>query len=76
MTSFKCTESAKTTVPHELKEALTTKAHMAGCDNSEYLRDLICMDVHGVTWGEHVANHRRSVLGKQGPQLAQLRAAT
>lgn len=76
MTSFKCTETAKTTVPHDLKEALATKAHLAGCDNSEYLRDLICMDVHGVTWGEHVANHRRSVLGKQGLPLAQLRAAT
>ena len=75
MTSFKCTETAKTTVPYDLKEALTSKAHLAGCDNSEYLRDLICMDVHGVTWGEHVANHRRSVLGKQALQLDQLRAA-
>lgn len=76
MTGFKCTEVAKTTVPYDLKEALTSKAHMAGCDNSEYLRDLICMDVHGVTWGEHVANHRRSVLGKQGTQLAQVRSTT
>lgn len=76
MTGFKCTEVAKTTVPYDLKDALTTKAHLAGCDNSEYLRDLICMDIHGVTWGELVANHRRSVLGKQGSQLAQLKVAT
>jgi len=76
MTSFKCTEVAKTTVPFDLKDALTAKAHLAGCDNSEYLRDLICMDVHGVTWGEHVANHRRSVLGKQGFAGAQLKPAT
>ena len=76
MTSFKCTEVAKTTIPFVLKEQLTQKAHLAGCDNAEYLRDLICMDVHGVTWGEHVANHRRSVLGRQGPVAAQLRAAT
>jgi hypothetical protein len=73
MTSFKCTEVSKTTLTYDLKEALTTKAHLAGCDNSEYLRDLICMDLLGVTWGEHVANHRRSVLGKQGLQLAQPR---
>lgn len=76
MTSFKCTEVAKTTVPFDLKDALTAKAHLAGCDNADYLRDLICMDVHGVTWGELVANHRRSVLGKQGTPVAQVRAAT
>ena len=76
MTCFKCTEVAKTTVPFDLKDALTSKAHLAGCDNSEYLRDLICMDVHGVTWGEFVAKHRRSVLGKQGSTVDQLRSAT
>lgn len=75
MVSFKCTEVLKTTVPFELKDELTLKAHLAGCDNAEYLRDLICMDVYGVTWGEHVANHRRSVLGQQGTVRAQLSAS-
>jgi len=74
-TSFKSTEVAKTTVTYELKEAMTAKAHLAGCDNSEYLRDLICMDVHGVTWGEYVAKHRRSVMAMQGMTLDQLRPA-
>jgi len=45
VSSFKCTEVAKTTVPFQIKELLTAKAHQAGCDNAEYLRDLICMDV-------------------------------
>jgi hypothetical protein len=73
--SYKCTEVAKTTVPFEAKDALAAKAHLAGCDAAEYLRDLIYMDLHGCTFGEHVANHRRAVIGKQGPALAQLRAA-
>lgn len=72
-TSFKSTEVAKTTVTYELKAAMTAKAHLAGCDNSEYLRDLICMNVHGVTWGEYVAKHRRYVLGMQGTSLDQFR---
>ena len=73
--SFKCTDVCKTTVPWELKEGLQAKAHMAGTDASEYLRDLICMDLFGGTWGEHVANHRRSVIGRQGAALGQARAS-
>lgn len=72
--SFKCTEVVKTTVPFDLKDGFTAKAHLAGCDNSEYLRDLICMDIYGVTFGEHTANHRRSIIGRQGTTLAQARA--
>ena len=75
MVSFKCTEVLKTTLPFEIKDELTSKAHLAGCDNSEYLRDLVCMDIYGMTWGEHVANHRRSVLGKQGTALVHFRAS-
>ncbi len=74
--SFKCTEPAKTHIPFEAKEGLSTKAHLAGCSDGEYLRDLIYMDLHGVTYGEYVANHRRQVFGKQGEALAHLRATT
>ena len=62
-TSFKCTDTAKTCLPYELKEALAAKAHAAGCDAAEYLRDLICMDLVGMTFGEHVANSRRQIIG-------------
>jgi hypothetical protein len=72
--SFKCTEPAKTTVPFDFKELLAQKAHLAGCTDSEYLRDLICMDLHGKTFGELVAEHRRSVIGRQAHELVQLRA--
>jgi hypothetical protein len=65
-TSFKCTESAKTAIPQDLADKLAAKARMAGCNSAEYLRDLICMDVHGCTFGELVAHHRRAVIGVQG----------
>ena len=71
MVSFKCTEVAKTTIPFDMKEAYARKAHEAGCDPSELLRDQICMLVHKVTFLEYVLNHRRGVLGMQDPQPAQ-----
>lgn len=74
MTSFKCTDVAKTTIPFELKQAYARLAHEAGCEPSELLRDQICLLVHKVTFGEYVLNHRRAVLGMQGPQQAQLGA--
>jgi hypothetical protein len=71
-TSFKKSEVVKTTVCEEVFDALNSKARVAGCDRSEYIRDLIYMDLYGMTFGEHVANHRRSVLGPQGtPQAHQ-----
>lgn len=57
-----------------MKEALKTEAHEAGCDFAEYLRDLIYMAKTGMTFGEHVANHRRSVLAAKGPDNGEVRA--
>ena len=72
VTSFKCTEVAKTTVPFDLKEGYERLAHEAGCTLSDLLRDQMCVAVHGVTFGEYVLNHRRKVLRLQDPQLTQL----
>ena len=69
--SFKCTDEAKTHIPYDMKERLRQKAHEAGCDFSEYLRDLIYMSEEGLTFGEHVANHRRSVLVGKGQAMGQ-----
>ena len=74
-TSFKCTDEAKTHIPYDMKERLRHKAHEAGCDFSEYLRDLIYMAEHGLTFGEHVANHRRAVLGGKGQAVGQIKPA-
>lgn len=60
--SFKCTEEAKTHLPEDMRVELEQDAHAAGCTFSEALRDLIYLTKKGVTYGEHVANHRRSVL--------------
>ena len=49
-----------------MKEELKADADRAGCDFAEYLRDIIYMAKKGMTYGEHIANHRRSVLsGKE-----------
>ena len=73
--SHKKTEVLKTHGPDYLKDALEAKARQAGCNSAEYLLDLIAVDVLGVTFGEHVANSRRSVMGFQVPAQAGLRAA-
>ena len=64
----------KTTTPDYAKEALALKAHQAGCTPADYLRDLVFMDLYGETFGEHVANSRRSVLGFKASDAVQLRA--
>ena len=72
---FKCNTEAKTHVPEDMKERLRQKAHEAGCDFSEYLRDVIYMAEFGLTFGEHVANHRRSVLACKGQAMGQSKPA-
>lgn len=74
-TSHKLTDVVKTTTPDYAKDDLAAKAHRAGCNPADYLRDLVYMDLYGVTFGEHVANSRRSVMGFQGRAVEQLRAA-
>lgn len=75
-TSHKLTAVAKTHITDDAELILSAKAHSAGCVAAEYLRDLIYMDLYGMTFGEHVANSRRSVMGFKAPATAQSRAAT
>lgn len=72
MISFKPTEVVKCLVPYDFKERLEAKAHRAGCNLSEYMRDVLYLDVDGETFGEHVADHRRSVIGRKDPDQAQV----
>ena len=58
----KCCFPAKTDVPYEMREELDAAAIEAGCTDAELLRDIIYLARRGMTYGEHVANHRRSVL--------------
>lgn len=57
------TAVAKAQVPAYADDDLRAKAHAVGCQTAEYLRDIIFMDLYGQTFGEHVANDRRSVMG-------------
>jgi len=63
---FKCTEEAKTHVPEDMRLELEADARDAGCTFDEALRDLIYLAKKGVTYGEHVANHRRAILMRTG----------
>lgn len=66
--SFKCTEEAKTHIPEDMRICLEQDAHAAGCTFAEYLRDMIYISKTGMTFGEHVADHRRAVILGTGPQ--------
>ena len=64
--SDKCTEKLSAMVPDELATQWRQRARQAGCTPSELLRDLICMALHGETFGELVTKDRRAALGLQG----------
>lgn len=51
-----------------MREELERDASAAGCTFAELLRDMIYLTKKGVTYGEHVANHRRTVLLGTGQQ--------
>ena len=65
-TKHALTATAKTLVPDYADDALRAKAHSIGCHTADYLRDLIFMDLFEQTFGEHVANSRRAVMGVKG----------
>jgi len=44
----KCTETAKTMLPPEIKEGVRRKAFDMGVSEQEYLRELIMVDVLGI----------------------------
>ena len=72
--SFKCTEDIKTTVTEDIHLEFSRLACEAGCSMAEATRDLICLRLYGITFGEHVANHRRDVLLMQVKSLVQKKA--
>lgn len=71
VTSFKCSDEAKTHIPEDMRIELEGVAHELGCSFSEMLRDYIYLARRGETFGEHVANHRRMVLAGKGQTAGQ-----
>lgn len=77
--SFKCTEDVTIWLPHDIDQELRREANEAGCSVSEFLRDMYCLHLKGLTFGELVANSRRAALQSKAasatPQAPQARPA-
>lgn len=58
----KCTEPIKTHVPEVTSDEFRRLAASLGCSTSELLRDLVCLAVHGQTFGELSAAEKKRVL--------------
>lgn len=69
--SNKLTDKVTTHLPEYLADQLRQLATQASCSEAELLRDMICLNLCGMTWGEHVANSRRQILRGQGALKAQ-----
>ena len=74
--SHKLTDKVTTHLPEYLADTLRQLANQASCSEAELLRDMICLSLCGMTWGEHVANSRRSILKVEGADKAQSSAAS
>jgi hypothetical protein len=72
----KCTQPIKTNVPECVEDKLKAIAADAGCTVAEIVRDMICLQTHGATFGELSASLRRSVLQCEGRELSQLRVVS
>jgi hypothetical protein len=72
----KLIEELKTHVPDVTKLEFNRKAGRMGQTPAQYLRDLVCLDVHGATYDELMMAHRRNVrAATQGQLAAQDRAS-
>lgn len=61
----KCITVLTTKVPEDMADAWKRRARVAGCTPAELLRDLVCVTLHGLTFGELETNDRRRALGLQ-----------
>ena len=64
---MKLTESLKVNLDADTATLFHRRATRAGCTTSELLRDMVCFLEHGMTWGELVAQSRRSPLNREVP---------
>lgn len=76
MSDMSLTDTLKTVVPEDMAVEFRRRATRAGCTVGELLRDLVCQSLQGVTFGEHVAEHRRRALLSPGLNEGQPRAST
>ena len=62
----KLTEEAKTHLPDMTALHSRRKALRLGMSYGEYLRDLVCLDIHGAPYDDLMREHRRNVRAQQG----------
>ena len=60
-----------THVDEEAAALFRRRAGHADCTVSDLLRDLVYLQLYGVTYGEHVATLRRAALASRAPDLGQ-----
>lgn len=58
----KCTAVLKTHVPDKIDDEFRRRAQEVGCSPAELLRDLVCLAMRGVVYGELTAEERRVAL--------------
>lgn len=68
----KLVEEVSTKLPDTTKLLLTRRAAQLSQVPAEYVRDLVCVAIHGATYDELMLEHRREVRAMQ----AALQAAT
>lgn len=61
----KLIEEVSTKLPDTTKLLLTRRAAALSQVPAEYLRDLVCLDIHGLTYDELMLEHRREVRAVQ-----------
>lgn len=61
----KLVEEVSTKLPDTTKLLLTRRAAQLSQVPAEYLRDLVCLDIHGATYDELMLEHRRDVRALQ-----------
>ena len=61
----KLIEEVSTKLPDTTKLLLTRRAAQLSQVPAEYLRDLVCLDIHGATYDELMLEHRRDVRALQ-----------
>ena len=66
----KLIDEVSTKLPDTTKLLLTRRAAQLSQVPAEYLRDLVCLDIHGATYDELMLEHRREVRAMQAAHQA------
>lgn len=66
----KLTEEVSTKLPDTTRLLLGRRAAAMGQNIAEYLRDLVCVDVHTAPYDELMLDHRRAVRASQASMQA------